>query len=610
MTEINRASHTQPTTPVDSTQATSAATSTAPDSQALKAEYTALKRNASIVFSESAEEFRGFVEEQARAVGPKLLGNRKLYEIANKIASRLEAALSLSEGSISKYLPVKKTPIYTAMKGISSELRNVGKAFEGLDKDLEAVRAQAGTTDPDAARSDLRAKLVSVREAVENLQDHVDYDLVTNDPEKEKFFFNVNQWSESVISALDEADSILETDHSPDINATIDYINDTKQGNIFAQALDRINASKEKLDFNAWIGNELTAKEGLVQQTVSDLEASIKGVDPSTMSDPEKATLTESLTQQQTEALKVADGVTDLGEKLVAKRQYGDNPSTEQLESLSEKVHTAAQSAQTQVEQLQAPQAKKVQAQAMEAPKQDIFPPQEYRDAGHYNIHNSTAKPDAVNPSFYHEKQSGSLCLKHAANAFVGFSAFSVDDLVDANVEATADIFFKNDYNENPARWLRNNPQYTQADIDRDGENIFREMGRDMTVMMAPEKYGGDLRAVVTYEGNDTPAAVKLLQKGHRQLGLPEPKSFIGINGPQLTQALEEAKRVSDRIMLVSGGHYVTYRENKHGDWFLINSLSPNVSREGPEVRAGRSKGKEMVALFYCEDKDPQIKSW
>ena len=591
---------------VQSSHEAQAVSSTSPNLETVKHESEAFKRDANVVLRDVSAGFQKFITEEAKHDSPKLFGSNLLGKAFHAVSNKLESFLALQKGTIGRAFNMEKTPYYQSLKNVAQGMGRVSESVDKLHTALEQVESGEDTsTSPD----ELRAKLGELKESVETMLDHVDYTAARNDPEREKLLFSVCVFGDSLLEGIEEAQQNL--NQLPTAASSAQCLREFGKPEVYQKALDKMN-SPERLDFKAWAMEELAGIKKDATQLETDVTtqaAEIKNMDS-----------TESYAANQKEALEflqercdeVADKLDNVSLKSLETQGYTDNKVTAEIEETSSSVtHTASM-----ITRLFGRKVKPVRAETLSNKEQTSdavqqtnkkkiqkFPPISSITTRHHCSTPSPHKPDGVNTSFYHEKQSESLCLKHALNAFVGFEAFSVDDMVEGNIEAANLVVGKGPYKTSPESWLEAHPEYKREDIEARGDEIFHEVSQDFAEMIAGDKLDRAVR-----RGNEVTVGKAMLDSHQERLGAPNLKYVHVVTPEKAREAIAEAKSVGDRILVGTSGHFFTYRQNKAGDWFKIDSISSRQTKEDPSVIASRMVSRG--AILYYENKDPNIKTW
>lgn len=204
----------------------------------------------------------------------------------------------------------------------------------------------------------------------------------------------------------------------------------------------------------------------------------------------------------------------------------------------------------------------------------------------HYCSKPSPGKPAELNPLFYHERQQQQLCLKHSLNVFLGGEVFTDKSLAES-VRNEKVNSFKNEIAEDPVKFAREWGWMAQggiitADFARNNPQAAAELAADGFFMMMT---GGQSIDQYVRGGNSIEMGIAALQNKARELGLTETRlqDFRGA-GQQadMVAYLQETENNVDRMIVGNMTHFLAFRKNEAGDWFMINSNTPQQVRQKP----------------------------
>ncbi|MGU9977736.1 MAG: hypothetical protein ACNYNY_03510, partial [Candidatus Oxydemutatoraceae bacterium WSBS_2016_MAG_OTU14] len=388
-------------------------------------------------------------------------------------------------------------------------------------------------------------------------------------------------------------------EQSPDAASAAHGLRELVTPEVYQKALDKMN-SPERLDFKAWAMGELSSIKKDATQLEADVTAQAaesKSID-STELHPIKQK--EAIGVLQKRCDKVSDMIGNVSLKSLEIQGYTDDKITEEIEEANLAVtHTASK-----LVKLLKEQATSEVAGQTEEKITDIYAPGSVMTPRHHCSRPSPHRLDEVNPTFYHEKQEQGLCLKHALNVFVGFEAFGISDLIDGNLHLANMSQGSVPYKNFPKQWLKVHPQHTRKDIETNGDKIFYQVSKEHLQEVA----GGIPLEDYVKLGNKAIVGEAILDRYQKQLGAPDVivKRVATIKKAQ--KAIEKAKAEGDRILIGYKTHFLTYRQNKDGDWFRIDSGLAKQVREDPSAMV--AKMDERSEVFYYKNKDPNIKTW
>ena len=610
MYKVNRPSikvNPSTSTAVQSSHETQATSSASPSLETIKHEHEVFKRDANIVLRDVSKGFQKFIAEEAGREAPKLFGSNRSGRAFHAVSSRLESFLALQKGAVGRSFNMEKTPYYQSLKNVA---KGMGRVSESVDK-LHTALDQAESSKDTASPVELQAKLGELKGSIETMLDHVNYPSARNDPEREKLLFSVCVFGDSLLEGIEAAAQKLE--QSPDAASAAHGLRELVTPEVYQKALDKMN-SPERLDFKAWAMGELSSIKKDATQLEADVTAQAaesKGID-STELDSIKQEETVEVLQKRCD--KVAERVDNVSSKSSEIQGHTHNTVTAEIEETGLLVtHTASK-----IDELSSEKATPAKAEALgnkeqtasgavrrtERKKDYMYAPLRSITKIHRCNIPSPHKPDEVNPVFYRERQEEGLCVKHALNAFVGFEAFGIDDLVQGLIQTEDRYVGKKAYEESPDLWLKAHPEYTRKNVEDMGYEIF-----DQVIMESLQRTTGGI-PLEDYVKTKNTADVGLTVLASYQRFLRAPNLVLQepSSRQEAKHALLKARAESDRIIVGINDHFVTYRENKAGDWFKIDSELIQQPREDPTYLASRMVGDGIV--IHYASKEPNLKTW
>ncbi len=592
-------------TAVQSSHEAQATLSASPSLETIKHEHEVFKRDANIVLSDVSKGFQRFIAEEAKHEAPKLFGSNRSGKAFHAVSSRLESFLAWQKGAVGRRFNMEKTPYYQSLKNVAKGMGSISESVDELHETLEQVISSKDTT----STMKLKRKLRGVRDSVDMLLESVDYTAARNDREREKLLFSVCVFGESLLEGVEDAE--VELEHSPDAVSAAHGLRELANPEVYQKALDKMN-SPERLDFKAWAMEELAGIKKEATQLKADVTA--QAAENKDIDSAESIKQEETIEVLQERCDEVAEKLDNVSLKSLETQGCTDNKITVGIEEIDLLVtHTASKLNKLSSEKTTPAKAEALSNKERATPevvrqaeekKTNVYAPTSSITSRHRCNIPSPHRPYEVNPSFYHEKQEQGLCLKHALNAFVGFEAFNLDDLVEGRIQEQNEYVGRSDYEKSPDLWLKSHPGHTLQDIQTRGDEIFYEVSKEHLQAIA----GGIPLKDHVKEGNSAKVGEIILNRYQKRLGAPD-LSFKGMLTMEETpKAVEKAKVESDRILVGYRTHFITYRQNKAGDWFKIDSTSIKQIREDPSAITARIDATSEV--LHYKTKEPNIKTW
>lgn len=205
----------------------------------------------------------------------------------------------------------------------------------------------------------------------------------------------------------------------------------------------------------------------------------------------------------------------------------------------------------------------------------------------HYCSKSSPGKPAGGDTLFYHERQEQQLCLKHSLNNFLGGEVFTDEDLA-ASVRNDTVRRFQEEIAKDPEQFANEwggftegglSTRYVAGNAEEAAELVVDNIYFPLIHADAGETLVDSVRG-----DNTLHTGITVLRDKAPELDLPEAEVNDFYMGQQdrMVSYLREMEDKVDRIIVGNMVHFMVFRKNAAGDWFLLDGLNPEQIRQKP----------------------------